>query len=498
MAIYMGIDCGTQSTKIVLLDSDKKSIIGEGSANHNLISKSNGAREQHPKWWCEALVTAYQQTIQKYNIDPKKIRAISVSGQQHGFIPLDKEGNVLYPAKLWCDTETSKENQEIIDSIGEKNIIQELGLSLTTGYTASKILWFKKNYPNLWKKLDCILLPHNYINYWLTGVKTMEYGDASGTGLFNINKRIWSNLLINKIDNSGILRKALPNINPLLFIGKIRKEISELLGLNNDTIVAQGSGDNMMSAIGTGNIYPGIITMSLGTSGTIFTYSDQPIKSSSNLIANFCSANNGWLPLICTMNVTSATNNIRRLLSLNINAFNKIIESAEIGSGGIIFLPFFNGERVPNLPTAKASIHNIDTSNLTSENLCRSVIEGTIYSLRYGLELLNQSGIKNHQIRLVGGGAKSYIWRQIVADIMDCEVICLEQQESAALGAAIQAILAEKSITQPINQSNKILQDLCNQFVKLDTTTHIHPNKENVKKYQKYYTNYINTIKNLY
>ncbi|EPM68338.1 xylulokinase, partial [Pseudomonas syringae pv. actinidiae ICMP 18886] len=180
-------------------------------------------------------------------------------------------------------------------------------------------------------------------------------------------------------------------------------------------MVSSGGGDNMMGAIGTGNIQPGLITMSLGSSGTVYAYGDEVRVSEHESVATFCSSSGGWLPLICTMNLTNATTAIRELFALTIKDFNEAIAQAPIGAEGVLMLPFFNGERVPALPDATASIVGLDSTNLTQANLCRAVVEGTTFGLRYGLDLLSDSGIKSEKIRLIGGGSKSAVWRQIVA-----------------------------------------------------------------------------------
>ncbi|WP_267964033.1 xylulokinase [Testudinibacter sp. TR-2022] len=499
--MYAGVDCGTQSTKVILIDTEMGEILGSGSAPHPLISESNGKREQQPEWWISAFQQAFSNAIKNAGIMPEKIHAISISGQQHGLVVLDKAGDPLYPAKLWCDTETNDENETLLAEMGGvEACLEKLGLVLATGYTASKLLWLKRHQPEVWRKIDTVLLPHDYLNYWLSGNKVMEFGDASGTGLFNIYQRDWDQRIIRLIDDSGVLEKALPRlIQHNQVVGTVLPEVAAILGLNPNTLIAAGSGDNMMGAIGTGNIEAGIVTLSLGTSGTLYAYSEQPIKPISAAIANFCSANNGWLPLICTMNVTSATSLVQDLFQLNLVDFNQQLKNASLGADGVMMLPFFNGERVPSLPTAKASIHGLDNKNFTSENVCRATVEGITFGLRYGLALFKQSGIDISQIRLIGGGAKSEIWRQIVANIMNCEVICLRNSEAAALGAAIQAAWLHQ-LQQP-NQSRDekaLFKEINQRFVVLDKTTLTLPNMSCVAQYNDIYFKYVRLLTEYY
>ncbi|ABZ76570.1 xylulokinase [Shewanella halifaxensis HAW-EB4] len=491
MSIVAGVDCGTQGTKVILVDLNTSTVLAECSAPHELISQSNGRREQQPIWWIDAMVNAFEKAITAAKIDPKTIAAIGVSGQQHGLVALDSQGDVIRPAKLWCDTETAPENAELLQMLGgEQACIDRLGLRVETGYTASKILWMKNHEPENFAKIAHILLPHDYLNFWLTGELSAEYGDASGTGLFNVRNRCWDEHVCSVIDPTGNLFKALPALNSAEKpAGVVIGQAKERLGLNDNVVVSCGGGDNMMGAIGTGNVKNGIITMSLGTSGTIYTFSDKPVELKHPSIANFCSSSNGWMPLICTMNVTSATSLVQDVLTMNLTEFNQSLEASHIGAGNISFLQFFNGERVPALPDGKASIHGLDAANFTRDNLVRSVVEGATYGLKYGLELLRDAGINIEQIRLIGGGAKSGQWRQMIADTMNCEVICPEVEEAAALGAAIQASWA---------LNGELGTGLIDQLIVLNEDSRTLPISGNVEQYEMAYQRYMSTLFNQY
>ncbi|WP_057426547.1 xylulokinase, partial [Pseudomonas syringae] len=339
----------------------------------------------------------------------------------------------------------------------------------------------------VFERIDKVLLPHDYLNYWLTGRCCTEFGDASGTGYFNVRGREWDLPLLAHIDPSGRLGKALPQLLEAdAPVGTLLPDIARLLGLNPDALVSSGGGDNMMGAIGTGNIQPGLITMSLGSSGTVYAYGDEVRVSEHESVATFCSSSGGWLPLICTMNLTNATTAIRELFALDIKDFNQAIAQAPIGAEGVLMLPFFNGERVPALPDATASIVGLDSTNLTQVNLCRAVVEGTTFGLRYGLDLLRDSGIKSEKIRLIGGGSKSAVWRQIVADIMNTPVICTVQPEAAALGAAIQAAWCRSKA----DGTPEALLQLCERCIGLDPDSETHPVAQNVAAYQQVYQRY--------
>ncbi|WLH15350.1 xylulokinase [Pseudomonas hefeiensis] len=483
--LFLGIDCGTQGTKALILDATSGQVLGHGAAAHTMISGTDGRREQDTAQWLDAFTQATHQALASAGVDGQDILGISVSGQQHGLVLLDDQGQVLRPAKLWCDTESTPQNDRLLAHLGgESGSLERLGVVIAPGYTVSKLLWTREHYPQLFNRIASILLPHDFLNHWLTGRHCSEYGDASGTGYFNVRTRQWDVRLLQHIDPDGRLQSALPElIEAHQPVGRILPAVAAHLGINPDAGVASGGGDNMMGAIGTGNIQPGVITMSLGSSGTVYAYAAEPAVSPQPSVATFCSSSGGWLPLICTMNLTNATGAMRELLELDIEAFNALVARAPIGAEGVCMLPFLNGERVPALPHATGSLFGLTTTNLTRANLCRAVVEGTTFGLRYGLDLLRANGLEAQSIRLIGGGSKSPIWRQIVADIMDTTVICTEQSEAAALGAAIQAAWCHSG-------SRESLADLCERCVKLDPASETRPVTEQVAASQKAYVHY--------
>ncbi|MGH8449073.1 xylulokinase [Pseudomonas sp.] len=481
--LFLGIDCGTQGTKAIVLDASSGKVLGLGAAAHTLLSGANGRREQHTQEWLDAFTEATHRALQQAGVDGQDILGIGVSGQQHGLVLLDEQGQVLRPAKLWCDTETSPENDRLLAYLGgEHGSLERLGVAIAPGYTVSKLLWTREQHPDLFARIAHVLLPHDYLNYWLTGHPVAEYGDASGTGYFNVRTREWDVELLRHIDPSGRLEAALPAlVEANQSVGTILPAIAERLGINPHAVVSSGGGDNMMGAIGTGNIAPGVITMSLGSSGTVYAFADQPNVSPQAAVATFCSSSGGWLPLICTMNLTNATGVIRELFDLDLPAFNALVAQAPIGADGVNMLPFLNGERVPALPHATGSLHGLNMTNLTRANLCRAVVEGATFGLRYGLDLLRQTGLQSQSIRLIGGGSKSPVWRQMVADIMNTEVVCTEQSEAAALGAAIQAAWS---------QSGESLASLCDKCVSIDPASRTQPSADRVSAYQHAYERY--------
>ena len=493
--MFLGIDCGTQGTKALVLDADSGRVLGEGSAAHQLISAANGKREQQPADWLLALEQATRAALEQAEVPGSAILAVGVSGQQHGLVLLDEQGEVLRPAKLWCDTESTPQNRRLLDYLGgEAGSLERLGVAIAPGYTVSKLLWTQEQHPDVFARIAHILLPHDYLNYWLSGRYCSEYGDASGTGYFDVRRRRWDSALLEHIDPSGRLVAALPElVESGRCLGPLRPQVAQRLGLNPRALVASGGGDNMMGAIGTGNIRPGAITMSLGTSGTLYAYAEQPQISPHPQVASFCSSSGGWLPLICTMNLTNATGAIQQLLELDLASFGALVAQAPIGAEGVLMLPFLNGERVPALPHARASLFGMTSDNLTRANLCRAVVEGTSFGLRYGLDLLRASGIQSRSIRLIGGGAKSPIWRQIVADIMATPLVCPRHTEAAALGAAIQAAW---SLAREQGRRTS-LEELCATCVSLDASCATEPDPERSARYEAVYQRYREQVQQL-
>jgi xylulokinase len=369
-----------------------------------------------------------------------EVKAIGVSGQQHGFVALDKAGEIIRPAKLWCDTSTAAECEEIMERLGGlKKTIRTIGNAVLPGFTASKILWLKKNEPKNFARLATVLLPHDYLNFWLTGERSMEYGDASGTALMDVRKRKWSSAVLEAIDPE-LGAKLPPLRSSHKPTGVLQPATAKLLDLNPGVLVSAGGGDNMMGAIGTGNTRPGVITASFGTSGTIYACADKPVIDPEGEIAAFCDSTNRWLPLLCTMNVTVATEMVREDFGWSHEKF--AAESARIpaGSDGLLLLPYFEGERTPNVPDGTGVWFGVNHKTFEAGHFARAAMEGVTLGMNYALRRLAELGVQPIQIRATGGGARSKIWRQIMADIFETEVVTLKVTEGAAYGAALQAL----------------------------------------------------------
>jgi xylulokinase len=438
--ITLGIDCGTQSTKTLALDTESGEVLALAARSYDLIpGLPSGHAEQDPATWITAMDATVAEVLEKLGARRGEVRGIGVSGQQHGFVPLDAEGRVIRPAKLWCDTSTVEECDLIRAHFGgSAALIESTGLDMLPGFTAPKILWLKRHEPEHFAKLATVLLPHDYLNFYLTGKATMEYGDASGTALMDVRTRTWSREVCEFIDIA--LMDKLPELMSSCEPGgELKADLVKRWNLSGTVIVSAGGGDNMMGAIGTANVEPGRVTASLGTSGTLFAYSAKPAVDPKGEIAAFCDSTDGWLPLVCTMNVTVATEAARGLFGWSHAQMEKEIASVPAGAEGLLFLPYLTGERTPNLPQASGVFHGLTPRTMKPAHLARATMEGVTLGLAYGMEGLRQLGVVPAEIRLIGGGSKSAVWRQICADVFGCRVVTVAEAEGAALGAAIQA-----------------------------------------------------------
>jgi xylulokinase len=440
-ALYaVGIDSGTQGTKALVVEIDRGRVAGRGRAPHAMVpGLAAGASEQDPATWVRAMDTALAEALKEARIDPGKVVSLGVSGQQHGFVALDAKGRPLRPAKLWNDTSTVAEAEAIASALGgKKAFIERLGIALAVGFTASKILWLKRHEPERFEKLATVLLPHNYLNFLLTGRAHMDYGDASGTGLMDVRRRRWDEAAVAAVDEG--LRTKLPPLNhPREPVGQAKKAWAARFGLKT-VLVASGGGDNMMGAIGSGNVRPGVCTLSLGTSGTVYAHFARPFVDPEGEIAAFCDSTGGWLPLLCTMNVTNTTEIVKSLFGLDNARLERLAGRAGAGAGGLLFLPFVDGERVPVLPSARAVFFGLDRRTFDAAHIVRAVMEGTVLNLGYGFARMKTLGLEPSGIRATGGGARSRLWLRIVADVFGTPVVTLGEVEAAAYGAALQSV----------------------------------------------------------
>jgi xylulokinase len=433
--VFLGVDCGTQSTKVVLRDAATSGVVAVGRAPHELIERDDGTREQDPTWWIDALRTAVRDATRGERFD---IGGIGVSGQQHGLVCLDQSDRPVRAAKLWNDTTTARECAELTRALGgESRVLELTGNLLLPGYTGPKIAWLATHEPDAYARTVRMCLPHDYLNLWLTGEFVTEAGDASGTAYFDVRARRYSDAVLAAIDATRDWTRTLPPIAPSLdVVGTLRGGAAELLGLDAGVPVSAGGGDNMMSAIGCDVVTPGPVAVSLGTSGTAFAYRDRPAVDPFGEAAAFCDSTGGWLPLTATLNCTSVTEWVRALFRMDHADVDAAIASE--GARGLAFLPYLSGERTPNRPAAAGVFVGLRAAH-GRDAVVHAVVEGVTFGLAYGLDALRRAGVAPTEVTLVGGGAASDAWAHLCADIFALPVVRPAIVEAAASGAARQA-----------------------------------------------------------
>lgn len=430
----MGIDCGTQSTKVVLRDPETDRVVAVGRAPHELIARDDGTREQDPSWWVEALRIAARKAVGDGTYE---VAGIGVSGQQHGLVCLDAKDRPVRAAKLWNDTTTASESAALTKKLGgDARLLELTGNLALPGYTAPKIAWLAAHEPDSYARTKRMCLPHDFLNLWLTGEYVTEPGDASGTAYFDVRARRYSEPVLAAIDERRQWSGALPAVRGSLdVIGALRRESAESLGLTPGIPVSAGGGDNMCAAIGCGAVVEGPVVVSLGTSGTAFAHRRNPSVDPRGEAAAFCDSTGGWLPLGCTLNCTDATEWIRRLFGMEHSDVDTAL--ADKHASELTFLPYLEGERTPNRPESAGVFVGLRADH-GRDTIVRAVVEGVTFGVDYALDALGRAGVRPTTVTLVGGGAASDAWAQLCADVFELPVARPDVVEAAAFGAARQ------------------------------------------------------------
>ncbi len=447
-ALFAGLDVSTQSCKLVVLDWTARGVIHVDavlydrdlphfSTRYGVIPDlDEGVSESDPRMWLEA-VDLILERLSASPVCREHIRSLSVSGQQHGLVALTEEGKLARPrSKLWNDFSTREECRLLTQEVGGAEVmLREVGNTQRTGYTAAKIYHMVRHEPQVYRKAATLLLVHNYINWYLTGgVKVMEPGDTSGTALWHPQKKRWSQRVLQAID--ARLHEKLPPVLPSdRSIGLLAPDLAARFGLSPQCTVDAGSGDNMYGAVGTGNVRPGIVTISLGTSGTAYTQMKEAFIDPQGEIAAFCDSTGYHLPLLCVSNLANGYNALLEQYKLDHAGFSRLIRKTPEGNRGRLLIPWYAGERTPDLPQASPLYFGFALTDFRPEILARAVLEGHILNLYEGFRRMP---VKPHEIRLTGGLAQSESWCQTIADIFAAEAVPVEG-EGAALGAALHA-----------------------------------------------------------
>lgn len=400
--LFLGLDVSTQSCKLVIIDNDKKKVVYQDSVNYDKdlpkYNTQNGTRkdggfgvsESDPNMWIDAINVLFERMKSKSIIPVNYIKSISVSGQQHGLVTLTKEGKLSRPfSKLWNDFSTAEECEILTNKLnGSKDMIKEIGNTQRTGYTAPKIFHMVRHELENYSKTSTIFLVHNYINWVLTGgpesaIAAMEPGDVSGSALWDPVRRDWSKKVIDAID-PNLFAKLPPVKENRELLGPIGKEFVTKYGFSKDCMIASGSGDNMMGAIGTGNFKEGVVTVSLGTSGTAYTFMKKPYVDPDGEIASFCDATGNYLPLLCISNLANGYELFLQTYKISHEEFNKIIKETPPGNNGKILCPWYEGERTPDLPEAAPVYFGFTPKDFNKTILARAILEGHIMNLYEG------------------------------------------------------------------------------------------------------------------
>lgn len=438
MSYVIGIDSSTTATKAVLID-EAGVVTAVGVSEYSYETPQPLWTEQHPGLWWEATCAAIRDVMDKAQARPGDVAAIGLTGQMHGSVLLDGHGEVVRPAILWNDQRTGAECDEIRSRVGAARLIQVTGNDALTGFTAPKLLWVATHEPENWARVRKVMLPKDYVRYRLTGGYAVDVADGSGTILFDLAARTWSQEIL---DALGIE----PGLMPPTFegpeiTGRLHAEGAEGTGLLPGTPVVAGGGDQSANAVGVGALSSGLVALSLGTSGVVFATTDRPAVEPEGRVHSFCHAVPGkWHMMGVMLSAAGSLRWFRDALAPG-SSFDELVDgAAEIpaGSEGLLFLPYLTGERTPHPdPLARGAFVGL-TIRHDLRHMTRAVLEGVAYGLRDGLDLMVAAGMSPPaQIRASGGGTRSNLWRQILADVLDSEIATVGTEEGAAYGAGV-------------------------------------------------------------
>ncbi|HET7235642.1 MAG TPA: xylulokinase [Actinomycetota bacterium] len=440
MSLALGLDVSTTATKAVLLDAEGD-IRAVGTSEYRYETPRPLWSEQDPALWWDATQVAIREALGRAGVAGEAVEAIGLTGQMHGLVALDARDEVLRPAILWNDQRTGAECDLIRELVGRERLIAVTGNDALTGFTAPKLLWVREHEPDVWSKVAHVLLPKDLVRLRLTGGHAVDRADGAGTILFDLAERDWSPEIL---DALGIDRAWLPQTfeGPEI-TGALTEDAAAATGLRPGTPVVAGGGDQAAAAVGVGSVVAGVSSLSLGTSGVVFTTTEGPTIEPEGRLHAFChSVPNRWHLMGVMLSAAGSLRWYRDALAPGV-AFDELVDeaaSAPPGSDGLLFLPYLTGERTPYPdPLARGAFVGL-TVNHTRAHLTRAVLEGVAFGLRDSLELMREAGIAMPgEIRATGGGIKSALWRQILADVLEATIVTTSTAEGAAQGAAILA-----------------------------------------------------------
>ena len=474
---YVGIDLGTSSVKLLLMDGEGK-VKNTATREYPLYFPKPGWSEQDPKDWYRETMSGLEELLKGF--DKNKVAGISFGGQMHGLVILDKEDRIIRPTILWNDGRTKEECEYLNNDIGKEALSGYTANIAFTGFTAPKLLWVKRNEPENFARINKIMLPKDYLLYRLTGVHATDVSDASGMLLLDVKNRQWSKEMCGIC---GISEAMLPKLyESYECVGTLRREIAEDLGLREDVKVAAGAGDNAASAVATGTVGDGGCTISLGTSGTIFISSQSFRVDKNNALHSFCDAGGAYHLMGCMLSAASC-NKWWMDGIIGVTDYGKEQDGiSDLGENHVYYLPYLMGERSPyNDPDARGVFIGM-TMDTGRPEMTQAVLEGVAFALRDSFEVAKSLGIQIERAKICGGGAKSPLWKKIIANVLNIKLDILETEEGAALGGAMLAAVACREFAT--------VKEAAEKTVKIADT--VSPDPELAAKYEARYQQYKN------
>jgi len=438
MALVVGVDSSTQSTKVEIRDTDTGTVVATGRAPHPPTTPP--VSEQDPERWWAALIDATTQAVTSIGPRRHEIAAMAIAGQQHGLVLVDAADRVIRPAVLWNDTTAAPDAAALVERLGPAEWAQRCGSVPLAAFTIAKLARLHREEPASLQRTARVMLPHDYLTWRCTGRHVTDRGDASGTGWFDPATDTYRpDLLTTALDDSTGWTDHLPTVlGPLDAAGPLTASAAEALGLDPAVVVGPGTGDNMAAALGLG-LTPGDVAISLGTSGTVYGVSPAPGHDPSGAVAGFADATGHFLPLVCTLNATKVTDTVARLIGTDPAGLAELASTAAPGPAEVVVVPYFDGERTPHRPDASGSILGLRTDTDRAA-LARAAHDGVLCGLLDGLDALHATGLPTDGVvHLVGGGARSAAYRQRAADLLGAPVRVPRTDETVAAGAAVQA-----------------------------------------------------------
>ncbi|GAB4484551.1 MAG: xylulokinase [Anaerolineales bacterium] len=478
---FLGIDVSTTATKALLVDSGGQ-VVAVSATEYPFETPRPLWSEQHPRLWWDGAQKSIRAVLTQSGIDPAQVGGIGLTGQMHGLVLLDASGEVLRPSILWNDQRTQAQCDEIHRRIGRERFIQITGNVALTGFTAPKILWVKENEPNVYAKAAHVLLPKDYVRYKLTGEFGMDKADGAGTVLMNLKARDWSEEVLAALE---IPRAWMPPLyeGPQI-TGRLTPEAAADTGLKPGTPVMAGGGDQAAQAVGVGAVTEGIVALTLGTSGVVFATANGAFIEPEGRLHAFCHSVPGkWHLMGVMLSAAGSLRWYRDTFALGVGFDDLLTPAAQVaaGSDGLLFLPYLTGERTPHPdPLARGAFVGLTVRHGLA-HCTRAVLEGVAFGLKDSFELMKSSGLGEIcQVRVSGGGAKSPLWRQILADVFGCELVTVNTTEGAAYGAALLAAVGAGQYPS--------VEAACQAAIQVTGSTL--PNAEQVKAYEAVYPLY--------